>query len=428
MPFSPQPRWILPGLVLLCVAFPVALAWPAAALSWRGLGVITAWSGVGLILASLLLMQREVRLARLLGGLERMYGWHHHLGVLGYVCLLAHPLLLAAAQPQTGRAWQVLWPPVEHALAGLIWSGWAALCCLMLGLALALLPAQWLRYELWRRLHGLLGLAVLLLCVHLWCAELPLWYWAIPLLMLALLLWRVLRADVGYAAHAAQVTAVHTLAQDAVEVTLKLAHGPRPGMLAGQFVLVAFHDGPGYRGCREFHPFTLSAVLADGQLCLGIKALGNCTRGMQDLCVGVAARVQGPFGRFLPPHTEGPALWLAGGIGITPFIAALRAGAPRHAVRLIYLHRDASDAAYVEELQQLAGQLPHFELQIVMSGAQLADLASLLPTAQELCAPEAEPWHCWLCGPPGLVDHARRLLRQRGVARAHIHYERFDFR
>jgi hypothetical protein len=40
-------------------------------------------------------MLRELRLARWLGGLERMYRWHYRTGVVAYVLLLVHPLTLA---------------------------------------------------------------------------------------------------------------------------------------------------------------------------------------------------------------------------------------------------------------------------------------------------------------------------------------------
>ena len=55
-------------------------------------GIVIGWVGCGLLLVSLLLMLREPRLARWLGGLERMYRWHHRTGVVAYVLLLVHPL------------------------------------------------------------------------------------------------------------------------------------------------------------------------------------------------------------------------------------------------------------------------------------------------------------------------------------------------
>lgn len=413
-------------LVLGCALTPLLLNWPFGPISWRAAGLASAWLGSGLLLASLLLMQREVHLAQWLGGLARMYLWHHRLAVAAYLCLLAHPLLLAAAQQPLAQAWNWLWPAAGSAWALLLWSGWLALGGFMLGLAAALLPDAWLKYERWRRLHAVLGLAVLASAWHVWLLD-ALW---LALLLLALLLWRVLRADVGLAARDGVVTAVVPLASDAVEVSLRLVRQQPPArsLQPGQFVLVAFLRGAGFEGCGEYHPFTVSGVGAAGELRLGIKALGNCTRGMQALRAQVPLRLQGPFGSFLPVQHAGPSLWLAGGIGITPFMAALRSAPPQAPVHLLYLHRDATDAAYVEELRQLAAQSAQLSLQIVASGADLPDLASLLPAAQDLQPTALGAWRCWLCGPPGLIASARQLLQARGLAAAQIHFEHFDFR
>lgn len=64
--------------------------------------------------------------------------------------------------------------------------------------------------------------------------------------------------------------------------------------------------------------------------------------------------VQGPFGSFLSDIAEGPELWIAGGIGVTPFTAALRAQPRKQPTTLIYLYRTASDAAFLDELLRLA--------------------------------------------------------------------------
>ena len=386
---------------------------------WRSLAIVSGWAGCGLLAASLLLMIREAKLADWLGGLESMYRWHHRLGVSAYLVLLVHPLALAAAgwSEAPALAWAMLapwrqgWP---------VWLGWAALLCLMAGLALALSPAM--PYARWRILHNLLGLAIVLALGHLLLLGLDyLLLWS-PLLALAFVLWRVLRADLGLGAQPHVVARVAHPAPAVVEVRLQpLAHpiAARPG----QFVLAAFLDGPGFRGCGEYHPYTISAVAPDGEIALGIKALGDCTSHLQAVVPGVTARIEGPFGDFLNERPAGPELWLAGGIGITPFLGVLRSGPLRHPVRLAYLHRNDADAAFLDELRVLAKAEPRLALDAVSCGDHLPDLAPLLPEASAL----AEQ-HCYLCGPPGLLTAAVRILQQRGVRPAHIHFEHFDFR
>ena len=52
----------IPLLVGLFVALPVYWAYPDDLSSWRAAGIVLGWAGSGLLLASLLLMLREVRL------------------------------------------------------------------------------------------------------------------------------------------------------------------------------------------------------------------------------------------------------------------------------------------------------------------------------------------------------------------------------
>ncbi|QID19927.1 oxidoreductase [Nitrogeniibacter mangrovi] len=412
-------RVLLPMLVLALVGGPVWWAWPGTLGGWRSVAIVTGWLGYGLLFASLVTMLREPWLARVLGGLGRMYAWHHHLGVLAYLVLLLHPVALAMeALPESPAiAWASV-APLQQGAAG--WLGWAALLCLMIGLGVALSPR--LAYGRWRALHGLLALAVVVSPAHLVMLGLEQWLWWMPVLAIGVLFWRVLRADCGLAALPHVVAQVAHPARAVVEITLR----PMARALAahaGQFVLVAFHDGPHFQGCHEYHPFTLTAIEPDGSLRVGIKALGDCTRHMQTLEAGVAARVQGPFGDFGAAGSGRPALWIAGGIGIAPFMALLRAGTVAAPVRLIYLYREAADGAYHDELVTLADADPDVTLVAHASGDGAPDLAAILPEADALAGVE-----CFLCGPPGLVDAAVALLRARGAADEHIHFERFEFR
>jgi len=59
----------------------VLWAYPESGHLARRIGVILGWVGCGMLLASLVLILREPRLAALLGGLENMYRWHHRLGM-----------------------------------------------------------------------------------------------------------------------------------------------------------------------------------------------------------------------------------------------------------------------------------------------------------------------------------------------------------
>lgn len=409
----------LPILLLLFVGLPVFWAFPEALPFWRAVGIILGWAGAGLLLFNLLLMVREVRLASSLGGLERITVWHHQTGMAAYLLLLLHPLALAAAgwAESPELAWQVISPFSEN---WPVWLGWGGLILLMLGLATTFMRR--LAYGTWRWLHGLLGLGVLVGFIHV----LQLGINAGALFALAaavlLLLWRLLRVDLGTAAKPYIVTDVRSVAQSMVEVSLKPLALPIDAV-PGQFVLAAFFRGPNYRGCGEFHPFTISGLGQGHEFRLGIKALGDCTERMQHLEPGVAARVHGPFGEFLKALPARPLLWVAGGIGITPFLGFLRQQSIPSPTTLIYLYRGEQDAAYLDELTALSQYCPELALQAEATGSGMPNLSRLLPAAEALANQE-----CYVCGPPGLIEAVSRLLLERGVPIERIHFEHFDFR
>ncbi|MGX7742256.1 ferric reductase-like transmembrane domain-containing protein [Rhodopseudomonas parapalustris] len=410
------------GLIpLLSFAVPAGFAiwaFPEGLAPIRAAGIVTGWLGCGLLLVSLLLMLREPRLAAWLGGLERMYRWHHGTGVAAYVLLLLHPLLLAANNLPSGRiAWQTLSPFTE---SWPVWSGWLGLLLLMAGLVTTFIRR--IRYGTWRWLHALLGIGVLVGLLHLILLGIDEPVLPILAVAAAILGWRLLRGDLGLAARPYVVTSARALAERSVEVALRpLAE---PAMVSpGQFVLVAFGNGRSYRGCGEFHPFTVSAIRAADELHLAIKALGDCTSRMLAIEAGVAARVIGGFGGFVEQGHAVPQLWIAGGIGVTPFMALLDAGALTQPTRLLYLFRSEADAAFLPELREAANSDPNFTLHAVATGDRLPDLDALLPDDSKLSGVE-----CYLCGPQGLVAALTPVLAARGVAARHIHYENFEFR
>ncbi|WP_374278426.1 ferric reductase-like transmembrane domain-containing protein [Azonexus sp.] len=409
----------IPLFVLAATAGPVYWALPQGLGAARSLGIVSGWAGCGLLLASLALMLREPWLAHGLGGLERMYRWHHRTGIAAYVLLLLHPLLLAAESLPGNRqlAWQTLTPFGQDAA---VWLGWLSLLLLMAGLALTF--EKRLAYRLWRGLHVGLGIAVVLGFLHLLMLGIALPAWLALGLAVVFLGWRFVRDDFGLAAHPYVVDASLRVARDMVEVSLKPLAAPLD-IVPGQFVLVAFLTGAGFRGCGEFHPYTVSGILDGGIIRLGIKALGDCTRRIQSVGPGVPVRIQGAFGDFLGEPAQHPQLWVAGGIGITPFLARLRERSPEQPTLLLYLYRTEQDAAFVDEIRAIAAGGGNLSVRCQATGEGIPDADALLPDAATLAGRE-----CYLCGPPAMVGGLTAALRRRGVTARHLHFENFEFR
>ncbi len=405
-----------PVLSLAFVAGLAFWAYPEAGAPARQIGIVLGWIGCGMLLASLFLVLREPRLATLLGGLENMYGWHHRLGMAAYVALLAHPLLLAAASlPKSPReAWLLLSPFSE---SWPVWTGWLSLILLMAGLGVTF--ATRLRYLIRRPIHAALGLAVSIGLVHLLLLGIDEPVAPILLASFALLAWRLLREDWGVGASPYVVRSVARVSPNAVEVSLAPLRDPIAAE-PGQFALVAFQSGRRFKGCREFHPFTVSSNDGAAGFRIAVKALGDCTRRIQSIEPGVPARVEGAFGDFLADPAPAPQYWIAGGIGITPFMALLRSGRLKRPTTLIYLYRSESDALFVDELHTIAANQSNVRLLHRATGDDPIDPADVLPVGEAIANGEF-----WLCGPPPMIDAFARFLRGRGIANRRMHFEDF---
>lgn len=87
----------------------------------------------------------------------------------------------------------------------------------------------------------------------------------------------------------------------------------------GQFAVVRMPEAR----LSEPHPFTIAcAARQDGTLTLYIRALGGWTQQLPGaLREGMNVQLEGPYGRFDFRRGGRRQIWLAGGIGITPFLA-----------------------------------------------------------------------------------------------------------
>jgi len=122
-------------------------------------------------------------------------------------------------------------------------------------------------------------------------------------------------------------------------------------------------------------------------------------------------------------------VWIAGGIGITPFLAWLESlqGKPEDCpeVTLLYCVRAPSDAIYAGRLRDLCGGLPRIDLRIHYSESEGRLQASDLELQP---GPQGRWPSVWFCGPQGLAELLQRDLRRQGMPRNRFHQEAFRMR
>ncbi|MBE0507312.1 MAG: ferric reductase-like transmembrane domain-containing protein [Marinospirillum sp.] len=427
----PTPRtWILLGLLLM-----MQLALWQWSLSYEHFLTLSGYLAINFMSITLLLATRPAWLETPTGGLDKMYQLHKWTGILAVVFALSHWLIEMgddALKALFGRDRSLR----EGRFSGLLDNlqdgaedlGEPGLYLLLLLVAISLL--RLVPYFYWRHLHRVMPLIYLALAAHaLLLAPLSWWQQPTGWIMALLIVGGVfsslqsLTGQIGRSRrYKGLIQSVGQVSSQITEVVCDLGK-QWPGHRAGQFALVTFDRIEGG------HPFTLSSAdQHNGQLSFQIKALGDYTRKIpQRLHSGQAVTVEGPYGRFDPESGRKKAqqIWVAGGIGITPFLAALenRLNQPeqtRAAVNLHYCTASAETDPMVQRLQRLTTQLPEVSLQIHDSKQGQRLTAELLLINQQKV-------DVWFCGPQGLANALRSGLKhQSGSLR--FHQEIFEFR
>ncbi|MCB1718023.1 MAG: ferric reductase-like transmembrane domain-containing protein [Candidatus Competibacteraceae bacterium] len=405
--------------------------------------------GIGMMSVGMMLAVRPVSIEPFLGGLDKTYRLHKWLGITALVFAIAHWLWAKAPKWLVGWGWlerPARQPAPEQTVdifrffqsqRGLAenigeWAFYAAVLLIVLAL-LKRFP-----YRYFFKTHRLLAIVYLLLVVHA-VVLLDFSYWSEPIgPVMALLMaggtvaaFVSLFRKVGYQRRAVGI--IEELERHAdnrvLRVVLKL-QDRWPGHAAGQFAFVTFDQSEGP------HPFTISSSWQDdGRMMFLIKGLGDYTNILPEtLQVGDVVQVEGPYGRFDFSSRKPRQIWVAGGIGITPFVARLQAlsdqfgsdqsgdAQQNKAIDLFYC-TSAPDENFISRLRQRAEK----------AGVQLhllvADKDGRLD-AERLCqtVPDWPSADVWFCGPAGFGKALREGLFSKGLARDDFHQELFEMR
>lgn len=213
-------------------------------------------------------------------------------------------------------------------------------------------------------------------------------------------------------------------AENVTTIEFELEKGKAINHNPGQFAFFRFLDrfpGP------EEHPFTISAAENPA---VTAKALGDFTTKLPDVKEGARVRIDGPYGVFsyrsIPK--EIPLVFIAGGIGITPFLSMLRGMRREHDERsplLLWSVRRKSEFIYLGELQERSRVLPvltnedeDWEGERGMFDYEM--LTKLVPNEM------LEQASFFICGPPPMMAAVRNSLSRMDVPKQRMHWEQFN--
>ncbi|MFN2488720.1 MAG: ferric reductase-like transmembrane domain-containing protein [Actinomycetota bacterium] len=437
-------------LALWARALPLETRFATATTTVTSLGVVCGIAGVSAFALNLVLGGRFGMIARYFGGLDRMYATHQINGRVAYLLLLTHAALITAGRATISAAAAV---GLYTGKAGWVVSfGVLALVCMSVSIGLTLFAR--LNHEIFvyvQRSFGfifMIGLAHVFMTPGTKSVSPALTYYLIGLASLGLggLAYRSLFDDVLVRRHDYRVTMTHELDPTVMEITMTPKE-EQLDFIPGQFVFVSFlsrsmseelrpvsivSEGPTevvtFRAGavrHQFHPFSITSAPGRPELRVTVKAVGDYTSAMRLLEKGAEARVEGPYGSFSYRIVRNARqIWIAGGIGVTPFVSMARSlEQSEYDVDLYYSVKRESEAFFLDEFRRIGEQHKSLKTTLVAedrSGLITADYVA------EHSGPLGDA-DILICGPPVMIESLRKQFATKGVPERRLHYELFGF-
>ncbi|MGB0864807.1 MAG: ferredoxin reductase family protein [Saprospiraceae bacterium] len=374
--------------------------------------VFSSWV-VTVFAFNFLMATRAKWVERIFGGLDKMYLIHRRSGVIAVFLLLAHFIVV----PRDLTAFTPGKP-----------LGFYAFVLILLGVLISAAPIfkRKIPYHKWLNVHKLMGLFYVMGVVHglmvrSLIQELPItrvYVFGMAFIGIAAWIYRAFLFGIFNKKLTYQITNIQNLGHGMSEVLMK-PMGSSLNYLAGQFAFFKFPT----ISKKEQHPFTISSHPDQKNLRITVKGLGDYTNEMHTkIKVGDEVSVEGPYGHFSSKYIQEKAqTWIAGGIGITPFLS-LAQEANKQNIHLFWCVKNESEAVYAQDLEAISQKHPNFKYTI------WASEKSGYLTANQLEVRDFESNAFLICGPATLKDSMSKQLKEKGVSSEHIYDEEFAFR
>lgn len=221
------------------------------------------------------------------------------------------------------------------------------------------------------------------------------------------------------AMHHVRVADVESVAEDIKRFRfVPLSEPSLPAFSAGSHVIVSMHDGNGH---TWRNPYSLISAPGDtsGYEISVLRApasRGGSAFMHERVTRGTELEISDPVNLFPIIRLGRKHILVAGGIGITPFIAMMQELAAQGAdFELHYAMRSAARGAYGDRLVQQYGSRVHLYRDDRGETMPLATILKQQPLGT----------HMYVCGPAPMIDWALKTGRAAGWPSENLHSEKF---
>jgi predicted ferric reductase len=363
-------------------------------------------------------------------GLDIVYRFHGYIGKIAGVFVIGHPIFLMLTNFQGLPTVQRFFLP-----GNIEFFNWGILSFWILLLLIALTVFIKLEYRLWKNLHRFMIIAFAFGAYHtfldytnatrstgLTAKEI----WVLSFIVLGLISFIYRDFIYPFLGKKFRVLKVNTI-NLVTEIYLEPLDGKSLKSKAGQFVFFSVENNPLLS--KEAHPFGITSSPTDKIVRISAKHLGDYTKKLGNLKEGNIVKLWGPYGRFTWERFDKykKQVWIAGGIGIAPFLSKAKYAIETKSnkdISLFYVEKNETECEYNPELRQLLKD------QDTIKFYNHCDDASGYLTAKEIQKEigDLSDTMILMCGPMGMVSNLERQFAELGLPDDMTREESFLFK
>ncbi|MFA6251389.1 MAG: ferric reductase-like transmembrane domain-containing protein [Candidatus Paceibacterota bacterium] len=388
------------------------------------LGQILGLVGMTLFSINLILAGRLKILDKYFRGLDKVYMNHSRIGALAFSLTLFHPILLVVKVASFSiRDARLFFVPFLNMPVT-----WGIISLFLMIVLISLTFYIKLKYQVWKMSHKFMTFAFAFAVLHVLFIQSDvarsslLRYYILILAFVGLaisirqaFLNKFLSQKFKY-----KIINIKELNKEIIEIEMEPVKN-KMTFQPGQF---AFFSFLGEEIPSESHPFSISSSETENNLKIIAKNFGDFTNQLKNLKIGDNISIDGPYGGFSYKKTTNKnQIWIAGGIGITPFLSMTQTLESDYNVDLYYSVKENNEAVHVEDLQNIRNQHPNFQFNLwnakdngYINGGLVSHLSKGLDSKD-----------IFLCGPPLFMENLKNQFLALGVDSKRINYENFSF-
>lgn len=393
----------------------------------KGIASVAGILGYFLFSLSLFLASRLKILEKWIGGLDQVYQVHHKIGLWGFYLLLIHPWISALKWlPQNFTRFILFIFPFHHRIS----VNFGSVAFWLMLFIIVVTVFKLFPYDKWKLTHRFMSLVFVFASLHFLFSKnrfdpsfgsLALLFIPMGLGMIGILNKQVL-IPLAFRGPKIEIVETNKLNRNVIQIQFKPVDKPFE-FVPGQYAFFSFEGA----FTREQHPFTICQGASPHPYIL-VKARGDFTRSLyENMKPGCYGYVEGPYGQFDYKKGGQEQIWIAGGIGVVPFLCWVQEMEQtdlwKRSIHFFYCVHETEDALYSNEFEQISDKNENFQYTLFCTEKHCR--LSIQEMRKTIGAFKEK--EIYMCGPRRLTRDFTNQFLQEGVKRQHIHFEDFEF-